>query len=212
MNGIKVSIVIINFNYSRYISRAICSALGQFYPKDNFEIIIIDDGSTDKSEDIIKSFGKLVVTHYNKQNKGLSYSRKKGIEKSNGDYIMFLDSDDFLSNNCILFLSKFLDENPELLAVSSDYSIVSDDGETKTRTSGHDYPIEGGIMIRKPILENLILSHSDIILKGVEDIVLQFRLKHPIYYLKLSLYRYRYHNNSMTFKDESKQKTNRNNC
>ena len=91
-----VSVIITNYNYSNYLTSCIESVINQTYK--NIEIIIIDDCSTDDSVKIISSFAtkyNIIQTHYNLQNKGVIYSRNLGIEISNGDYICFLDADDY---------------------------------------------------------------------------------------------------------------------
>ena len=91
-----VSVIITNYNYSNYLTSCIESVINQTYK--NIEIIIIDDCSTDDSVKIISSFAtkyNIILTHYNLQNKGVIYSRNLGIEISNGDYICFLDADDY---------------------------------------------------------------------------------------------------------------------
>ncbi len=92
---IKVSIVICSYNRATYISRALDSILSQSYR--DFEIIIIDDASTDNTEDIVKLYiGRDSRIKYfkNPENLGIARSRRKGILMSQGKYIAMLDSDD----------------------------------------------------------------------------------------------------------------------
>ena len=87
----KVSIIIPTYNYGRFISKAIESALAQTFPI--FEIIVVDDGSTDKTKEIVKEFGEKI--HYIKQeNRGVCAARNNGVKNSSGDFIAFLDADD----------------------------------------------------------------------------------------------------------------------
>ena len=99
MNPPKVSILIPLYNSENYIEETIQSCLNQTY--ENIEIIIVDDGSTDKSLQIAKSFesGKLKV--YSQPNSGACKARNLAFEKSIGDYIQYLDADDLLSENKI---------------------------------------------------------------------------------------------------------------
>ena len=85
------SIVINNYNYEAYVEAAINSALNQTYP--NVEVVVIDDGSTDKSKDIILSYGQRINTLF-KENGGQASSLNSGIEKSSGEIICLLDADD----------------------------------------------------------------------------------------------------------------------
>ena len=126
MNNYLVSIIIPVFNDNRYISYAIESAINQTHS--NIEIILIDDGSTDGSENICDQYAKADnrVLSIHQSNQGLGAARNKGIEIASGDYIAFLDSDDsyhpdyiknmlsaMLQNNVDLVLSKFTLSNTE---------------------------------------------------------------------------------------------------
>ena len=91
----KVSILIPLYNSESYISETIQSALNQSWP--DIEIIIVDDGSTDNSYAIAKSFESTNVKVYQQQNSGACLSRNLAFEKSSGDYIQYLDADDLLA-------------------------------------------------------------------------------------------------------------------
>ncbi len=97
---IKVSIVIPVYNTSKFLEKSILSALNQTYK--NTQIIVINDGSTDNSEDLITS---LLINnkfeYYKKENGGLSSARNYGLNYVNGDYVFFLDSDDFIEPDAI---------------------------------------------------------------------------------------------------------------
>ena len=99
-----VSIIIPSYNYGEYISKAIESVINQTY--NNWELIIIDDGSNDNSLAIIKNFCKIDTRikyffHENHKNKGLAETLKRGIKEAKGEYIAFLEADDFYKNDCI---------------------------------------------------------------------------------------------------------------
>jgi glycosyltransferase involved in cell wall biosynthesis len=99
---VLVSVVITNYNYSKYLKKCIDSVLNQTY--NNIEIIIVDDSSTDDSRDIILKCQELhsnIVFFFNPTNQGVIFSRNKGIELSKGEYICFLDADDFWDFNKI---------------------------------------------------------------------------------------------------------------
>jgi glycosyltransferase involved in cell wall biosynthesis len=95
LNGIKhfVSIIITSYNYEKFLKDAIESALNQTYP--GSEVIIVDDGSTDRSREIIASYGKKVIPVL-KENGGQGSAFNAGFRASRGDIIIFLDSDDML--------------------------------------------------------------------------------------------------------------------
>ena len=88
-----VSIVINNYNYARFLPQAIDSALNQTY--DNIEVIVVDDGSSDRSPEIIKSYGDSIVPVI-KENGGQASAINSGFIASHGDIVMLLDADDYL--------------------------------------------------------------------------------------------------------------------
>jgi glycosyltransferase involved in cell wall biosynthesis len=89
----KVSVIIPTYNRAHLVSRAIHSVLNQTYQR--FEIIVVDDGSTDKSEEAIRSFKDSRIRHISHiENKGGAAARNTGIKAAKGHYIAFLDSDD----------------------------------------------------------------------------------------------------------------------
>src|SRR6185369_273308 len=94
MNNIFFSIIIPTYNRGHIISRTIQSALNQSYT--NFEVIVIDDGGTDHTEKIIKSYKHPSLFYFKKDNAERGAARNFGVTKAKGDYITLLDSDDVL--------------------------------------------------------------------------------------------------------------------
>lgn len=103
-----VSVIIPCFNAERWIAEAIDSCLNQTYA--HIEIIVIDDCSTDKSMEIIKSYGDKIIWERLSENKGGSYARNRGFALSKGEYIQFLDADDFILPEKIERQINFLEE------------------------------------------------------------------------------------------------------
>lgn len=101
-----VSIIVPVYNSEQYIERCIKSVLKQTYRY--FELILLNDGSTDDSADIIESYAKLDtrIRYINKINEGVSITRNLGIEISEGEYIMFIDNDDYIGED---YLEKYVD-------------------------------------------------------------------------------------------------------
>jgi glycosyltransferase involved in cell wall biosynthesis len=114
--GNKVSIIIPLYNSEKYIAETINSALNQTW--ENKEIIIIDDGSTDKSLVIAKSYERVNVIVISQQNKGASAARNVGIKNSKGDFIQFLDADDLLSTDKIEAQMKIFEQYGNDIIVS----------------------------------------------------------------------------------------------
>ena len=108
---VKISIIIPVYNGEEYILNCINNILQQTY--NNIEIIVVNDGSTDSTKEVLKGIDKRDnrIKIINKENTGVSDSRNVGINVSTGDYIAFLDSDDKLVKNAIEELVKNLNEN-----------------------------------------------------------------------------------------------------
>lgn len=113
-----VSIIMSVYNSEDYLKEAIDSILGQTYA--NLEFIIIDDASTDRSLDIVKSYNdKRILLIKNEVNIGLAASLNKGIEIARGKYIARMDSDDISQSNRIYEQVKYLENNPDILCYGS---------------------------------------------------------------------------------------------
>jgi glycosyltransferase involved in cell wall biosynthesis len=118
-----VSIIIPTYNYGIYLSTAIQSCLNQTYKP--IEIIIVDDGSTDNTKDLVKEFRDSVIYFYQK-NSGVSAARNKGLELAKGHYLAFLDSDDYLTQDSIAVKMEIFEKQPDIgIVFSSTYSRTS---------------------------------------------------------------------------------------
>lgn len=114
MEGKKVSIVIPLYNSEKFIKDCIDSILNQTYK--NFELIVVNDGSTDGSLEICKKVKDDRIILINQNNFGAPAARNNGLKKSTGEYIMFLDSDDILEKNAIEKLyNKIEKDNSDLV-------------------------------------------------------------------------------------------------
>lgn len=109
-----ISIIIPVYNSRKYIKKCINSVINQSYS--NFEIIVVDDGSTDGSLDIIYSFNDSRIKVIKQENRGVSEARNVGIKNSSGDYIMFIDSDDYIEFNMLeKFVNVYKNFTPDLI-------------------------------------------------------------------------------------------------
>ncbi|MBR3209242.1 MAG: glycosyltransferase family 2 protein [Bacilli bacterium] len=131
-----VSIIVPCFNSEKYIKRCLDSIKKQNY--NDIEVIIINDGSTDNTSSIVKKYlddqrFKLIET----PNNGIGKTRNFGIKKANGEYIMFLDSDDYLTDNCIEEIIKTAKETNADIVVG-DYYVLK---EEKTLIKIKDFGI-----------------------------------------------------------------------
>lgn len=114
--GYLVSVIIPVYNNQQYIDECVKSVINQTYS--NIEIVLVDDGSTDKSGDMCDSWAKtdnrIKVVH--KANAGLGMARNTGLDNTSGDYVQFLDSDDYISRDCIeVLISHIQNRNAEVV-------------------------------------------------------------------------------------------------
>ncbi len=117
-SNIDISIIVPIYNSEKYIERCITSLINQ--TKKEIEIILINDGSNDDSEKIIKKIDDPRIKYFKQSNRGIGKTRNRGIAESRGKYIMFVDSDDYLpQNSCEVFWNYVMSEAPDLIV--SDY-------------------------------------------------------------------------------------------
>lgn len=111
----KVSIIIPAYNVDKYIHRALESTIGQTYK--NIEIAVVDDGSTDETLNIVKKYAskdsRIIVIH--QENQGVSSARNNGLEAISGDYLLFLDSDDWLEKDTVELMLQLAEKNIDKL-------------------------------------------------------------------------------------------------
>ena len=117
MEKIDLSIIIPVYNAEPLLNRCLDSIFNQT-TKYTYEVILVDDGSTDRSIDIIKSRKENNITLFQQKNSGPSAARNKGIELAKGDYIAFLDADDYWIDGFIEKTLSFIKSDNELVAVS----------------------------------------------------------------------------------------------
>lgn len=120
-----VSIVIPAFNAEAYLAQAIQSALGQNYP--TLEVIVVDDGSTDGTAEVIERFGERVRS-LRQANAGLAAARNAGAALAQGAYLAFLDADDILHPDKLAVQAAALDQNPVMALVASGLRLVDAQG------------------------------------------------------------------------------------
>lgn len=111
MSEPKFSIIIPTFNRKIMLQRAVQSVLAQGYK--NWELVIVDDGSTDGTDDIVRNFDSDRIIYKYQKNKGRSSARNLGLENSTGSYICFLDSDDELLPNYLEIFSDLIKDKKE---------------------------------------------------------------------------------------------------
>jgi glycosyltransferase involved in cell wall biosynthesis len=127
----RVSIIITNYNYCDFLARAIDSALEQDWP--DKEIIVVDDGSTDGSAEIIRNYGESITAVF-KPNGGQCSAANEGFAASHGDIVIFLDSDDYLLKGAVMALAMPMAEDPSTAKCQGYLMAVDRDGKPTGET------------------------------------------------------------------------------
>jgi glycosyltransferase involved in cell wall biosynthesis len=155
---LRVSVVIPTYNRASVLGRAIDSVLAQTYT--NFEVIVVDDGSTDNTQELLSKYEDRIVT-ITQPNAGVSCARNNGVLKSSGEWIAFLDSDDSWLPNKLELQMKYIDSNPRYNLVHGEEIWIRNgkrvNPKNKHAKSG------GDIFLRS--LELCLISPSAVILK-----------------------------------------------
>ena len=198
----KIAVVVAVYNQQQYIGRCLRSLLRQTLSPTEYEVIVVNDGSTDLTryalslfEDPRHSFIRIIDCPVNK---GLPSALNLGISLTSAEYIVRVDSDDYVNANFLLFLSYYLDENRLPSAVGCDYFLVDDQECVLERMDSSQFPIACGIMFRRQALleiglyDETMLAHEDLELRH------RFEQQYHIAHLPLPLYRYRRHEQNMT--------------
>lgn len=127
---IKYSFIVPVYNTEKYLKKCLDSLVNQTYK--DFEIIVVNDGSTDKSSNIISKYQKKYknIIVINKENEGLSMARNRGVQKSSGKYIIFVDSDDYVSNKLLEEVDKKIDDSDilrfQIATEDEDYTKINE--------------------------------------------------------------------------------------
>lgn len=162
-NNIAVSVVVPVYNAEKYLVKCLDSIINQTLR--NIEIIIIDDGSSDGSSDICKNYVSKDsrITYYKKENEGLAAARQDGIERANGEYIGFVDSDDWLELN--MYERMYTEANKENADIVFCNCFFNDNEPDRTH-------LESGVYDRKEIEEKILpRSLSGISNKGSNSVI-----------------------------------------
>jgi len=205
-----VSINMSCYNCSKFIKQSIESILNQTFT--DFELIIVDDGSTDNSIEIIKGFpDKRIKLFENDINQGIVFSRNRAIEHSQGKYIAILDSDDIAYSTRLEKQVSFMELNPDFAMTGTWFDIIDENGEfngevikfpienklIKTQLFFGNYFGQSTMMIRREIFDEF---RYDKFYLQAEDYFLwvQIANKYKVANLQESLVQYRIHKKSIT--------------
>ncbi len=205
MNNPKVSVIVPIYNSERFVAQAIESVLAQTYK--NFEIVVVNDGSTDRSYEKIKPYLPL-IKYIPQENKGVSSARNTGIKNSEGELIAFLDSDDIWLPEKLELQVKYLNDNPHVGLVHSNISYIDENGESYppnpdfvTDVSGMCFKelFEGNciatstVLVRQACLDKVGLFAEGIPYAEDYELWMKLSIYYPIRHINEYLIKYRVH-------------------
>lgn len=205
-----VTVYVTSYNYGRYIRQAIDSVLAQTLQ--DFELLIIDDGSTDDSRSIIETYiGHPMIRPIFQQNRGLNVTNNIALRAARSRYIMRLDADDWLDPHAIEVLSNVLERNLDVGLVFPDYYLVDAEGNITEQVRRHDFddvtlfdqPAHGACtMIRCDSLRKVGGYDESFRCQDGYDLWIRFIEHFKIRNVNLPMFFYRQHGSSLTRNEE----------
>jgi glucosyl-dolichyl phosphate glucuronosyltransferase len=185
----KISVVVCTYNRDRYILKCLLSLKNQSFDKADYEVIIVNNKSTDNTESYCLNFiannRDVLIKYLVEENQGLSYSRNRGIKESSGHVICFIDDDAFAEPDFLNSIDKFFQSHPKAVAIGgriipffessipawlSPYLLplfaALDLGNKIKRFSSRKFPIGANMSFRREIFEKVGLFDSELGRKG----------------------------------------------
>ena len=198
-----VSIIITNYNYGIFLERCLRSCLNQHLPRGKYEVIVVDDASTDMSQKILTAYKDKVRTIFLSKNEGVGFASNEGIRAAEGQFVVRVDADDYINEYMILTQLLFLRNRSDYFGVSVDYMLVTSEGDKKTSlVSAVDEPISCGIMYRKDILVREGLYNPKYRHREERELRLRLNEKYKIGNIPIPFYRYRQHDKNKSKSEE----------
>lgn len=197
---IKISIIVTNYNYGHYLGRCLRSLLSQSINREDYEIIVVDDASTDSSHKIYESFKNEIKTIKIAENVGLAQASNIGIRSAVGRYFVRVDADDYVHPNFLEILLVGFDLfGNEYEAISCDYSRVKQNGELIEFCSQVKSPIACGVAFKIDVFEFLGQYDETLKLNEESEFAQRFhKANFRCYNINVPLYRYVQHGLSLS--------------
>ena len=150
-----ISVVIPNFNYRRFVAQAVESVFQQ--GGSGWEVIVVDDGSTDGSREVLSGFGEKIRLIL-QENRGPAAARNRGAAQARGEYLLFLDSDDLLLEGALALYTGEIEKNPEEDLLCGDAVLVDQEGG-RTPLKAH-LPRRKGSPFEALLWENSLITSA----------------------------------------------------
>ena len=175
----RVSVVIPTYNCARFLGRTIDSALRQTYR--DFEVIVVDDGSTDETQALMASYGDGVRCIV-QSNQGVSAARNLAIERSDGEFIAYLDADDLWRPEKLARQVEYLDAHPACGFVHTEVSVIDEQDQILHALFNHetDRAVPQGRCVRDVLLRSHIQTLTVMERRSAYDLAGGFDLRLPV--------------------------------
>ena len=193
-----VSVIVAAHNEERYLGRCLRSLLAQRFERNRYDVIVIDDASTDRTSAVLATFGDSITVLRNETNLGLPASLNRAITSTHSKFIVRVDADDYVNSAFLDVMYMFLADNPQFDAAACDYLLVDDREEVISRRDAIKEPIACGIMFRTEQLIDIGLYDESFLRHEDRDLRLRFLDRYTIHHVPLPMYRYRRHDDNIT--------------
>ena len=213
----RVSVIVLTYNRADMVKEAINSILSQTF--EDFELIVVDNESTDNTEEVIKSYADERIRYFKHRNNGLiAVNRNYGIGKAQGEYIAFCDDDDLWMPEKLEKQAKLLDSDKELGLVYSACYSIDENGNSKGDTNlSTSKPLRGNVfdklfqnnfipmltvMVRREVLSKVGEFDPKYIIALDHDLWLRIAEHYPIDFIAEPLAKYRIHGGNVSKNQE----------
>jgi hypothetical protein len=197
---VDISVIVTNYNYDKYLARCIRSLLGQSHPASNYEIVLVDDASTDSSIDVASTFKERIKIVQLVENQGLASAANAGFRNSQGRLIVRVDSDDYVHPDFLRVLviaNELLGDNFD--AFSLDYENIDEQGNVLSVNSAIEHPIGCAVAFKNEALQDLGAYKEGLRIFEEKELMKRFKVSEmKMHNISLPLYRYVQHSSSLS--------------
>jgi glycosyltransferase involved in cell wall biosynthesis len=195
-----ISVIVTNHNYGHYLGRCLRSLVEQSLPKNSYEIIVVDDASTDHSKEVMQSFAGYIRPVFNDVNLGLGATCNRGLKMALGRFVIRVDADDYVHHDFLAVTQLYMSLNYDRCdAVAVDYLEVDEGENVLSRKCPKEHPIACAVAFKMDALNKIGLYDGSLRFSEERELMTRFRdAGFKLDYLPLPLYRYKKHPNSLT--------------
>ena len=206
-----VSIVIPLYNKSKVVEKTISSVLNQSFYK--FELIIVDDGSTDNSLELVSKISDERIVVFKKKNGGVSEARNFGVKKAKSDWIFLLDADDVLYENALQILFNLVQKYPDKSIYVANFCVSTNrnlklyckervegvyKNTSKNIWSNRIFTRTGNTLINKAVFESVGYFREDMSYYEDMEFILRYSRKYEFVYTPVPVFKYETDNNDLS--------------